>query len=166
MFMYRFKQFIWAISACLEKVDDNILHRYLNENELDVFKKLQISEQHHSIRVCKDALVESNSLVNIDREKLAKAALLHDIGKIEKKLTVIDKSLIVALDRITKGHLRRYTFIKKIDIYYNHPQKATKILKNLGTYDSEFLEIIEKHHYQHIGNNNYLKIIKKCDDNN
>ena len=166
MSIYRLKQFIWAITAPPKKVDKNILNIYLNEEEIYLFKKLQTSEQQHSIRVCKDALKESNNWSNIDKGKLAKIALLHDIGKIEKRLTTIDKSIIVILDKITKGKLKKNTSLKKIDVYYNHPQKSSNILKNMNINDTELLEAIEKHHCKEQSNNCYLEIIKKCDDNN
>lgn len=166
MSIYRLKQFMWVITAPLKKVDQNILNRYLNEEELSLFKKLKVSEQQHCIRVCKDALIESDYRNNIDKNKMAKIALLHDIGKIETRLSVIDKSIIVILDKITKGNLKKYSVLKKVDIYYNHPQKSSNILRSINRYDYELLEAIENHHNKEFGDNYYLEIIKKCDDNN
>lgn len=170
MSIYRVKQFLWAITAPFKRIDDDILARYLNSEELKLFKKLKISEQHHCIRVCKDALIESSNWREVDKNKLARIALLHDIGKIDGRLNVVDKSLIVICDKITSGNLRKYTNIKKIDVYYNHPKKSSDLLKKIDEYDEEFLEAIEKHHhsynYRNNYRNNYLTIIKKCDDNN
>lgn len=166
MSIYRIKQFIWAITAPFKKVDKNIVNRYLNKEELYLFEKLQASEQQHSIRVCKDALRESIHWSNINKSKLAKIALLHDIGKIEKRLSVIDKSIIVIFDKVTNGSLKKYTSLKKIDVYYNHAKKSSNLLKNININDDELLEAIEKHHCKEQSNNCYLEIIKKCDDNN
>lgn len=165
MAIYRVKQFIWAITAKFKPIDYKLTKKYLNENEQKIFNKLRDSEKQHSIRVCKEALEKCNAY-KIDRNKLAKIALLHDIGKIKGKLNIIDKSVIVILDKMTKGNLRRYEKNKKVDIYYNHPKKSVDILKEINRYDKEFLEAIEKHHYKKIGSNVYLKIIKECDDNN
>lgn len=166
MSIYRLKQFMWAITAPLKKVDQDILNIYLNEEELSLFKKLKVSEQQHCIRVCRDALVESDYRNYIDKNKMAKIALLHDIGKIETRLSVIDKSIIVILDKITKGNLKKYSVLKKIDIYYNHPKKSSNILRNINRYDYELLEAIENHHSKELSDNCYLEIIKKCDNNN
>lgn len=165
MSIYRIKQFFWGVTSSFKPIDKKILEKYLNKDEEKFFKKLSISEQHHSIRVCKDAL-EMKSDKGIDGKKLAKIALLHDIGKIGTRLTIIDKSIIVILDKVTRGRLERYKNIKKIDMYYNHAKKSVDLLARIDKYDYEFLEAIEKHHYKNIGSNIYLKIIKECDDKN
>lgn len=160
--MYRIKQFIWAITAMYKPVDDKLLNRYLTKKEKRLFKALRISEQQHSIRVCNKAL-EQGLDKNIDKEKLAKIALLHDVGKSTKSLNVFDKSVIVILDKVTNGKLKNLKN-SKVDIYYNHPQKSVKLLKTINRYDKEFLEAVENHHYKSTGANKYLEIIKACDD--
>ncbi|MDS0528126.1 HDIG domain-containing protein [Clostridium sp. SHJSY1] len=165
MAMYRVKQFIWAITSRFKPIDENIIKKYLSQEEENIFNKLSKSEQHHSIRVCKDALHKGNGEY-IDMKKLAKIALLHDVGKALGNLNVIDKSVIVILDKITKGSLRKYDFNRKVDTYYNHPKKSADLLNSINEYDDEFIEAIKKHHFRDIGSNIYLKIVKECDDNN
>ena len=165
--LYRVKQFIWAITAPFIPINEEILNKYLNKEEKILFDKLCTSDKHHSIRVCKDALNIYSNKTNIDERKLAKIALLHDIGKSEHKLNVIEKSALVVLDGFMNGKFIKYSNNKKVDLYYNHPKKSINMLKKSnGVYDKEFLEAIEKHHYKNIGSNIYLKIIKECDDNN
>lgn len=160
--MYRIKQFLWAITSKIRPIDYNLLNRYLTKKEKKLFKRLKISEQQHSIRVCNKAL-ERSLHKNIDKNKLAKIALLHDVGKSEKSLNIVDKSILTILDKITKGNLKRINN-KKIDIYYNHAEKSVKLLKKINKYDLDFLEAVRNHHYKEVGNNIYLKIIKDCDD--
>ncbi|MCR4943632.1 MAG: HD domain-containing protein [Clostridium sp.] len=167
MSLYRIKQFIWSITTPFKPIDLNTVNKYLDEDEIVFFKRMKKSEQHHCIRVCNDALKESKKLKHIDEKKIAKIALLHDIGKIEGNLTVIDKSILVILNKFTRGKLKRYTNNKKVDIYYNHPKKSVALLKSINTeYDFEFLEAIEEHHNVYDGQNKYIEIIKRCDDNN
>lgn len=160
--MYRIKQFIWAITSKYKPIDKNLINKYLNKKEKKLFKKLKISDQHHSIRVCNKAL-EENKKDKLDENKLAKIALLHDVGKSMGNLNVIDKSILVILDKVTKGNLRKVNNIK-VDLYYNHPKKSVNLLKGINKYDKEFLEAIEKHHYNGINTNRYLSIIRECDD--
>lgn len=160
--MYRVKQFIWAITAGFRPIDYGIINKYLTKKEKKLFKKLKLSEQQHSIRVCNKAL-KYNLDNSIDKNKLAKIALLHDVGKSSMSLNVVDKSVIVILDKITSGRLRN-SKNKKVDIYYNHPKKSVNLLKGINKYDKEFLEAIEKHHYNGINTNRYLSIIRECDD--
>ncbi|MBP1890907.1 putative nucleotidyltransferase with HDIG domain [Clostridium moniliforme] len=169
---YRIKQFCWYITSSWKKIDTNLIRMYLNNNEEKLFKKLNNSEQHHCIRVCNDAIKKVNQEnININKNKLAKIALLHDVGKTTKYLNVVDKSLIVLLDKFTKGKLKKYTNIKKIDVYYNHPIKGVRILKSIQNYDKEFLDVIKNHHKKPYENmkkedNIYLKIIRECDNKN
>lgn len=167
--VYRVKQFIWHLTSKWQSIDNELINKYLSKEEREVFNKLNVSEQQHSIRVCNDALNKvNNENIKINKNKLAKVALLHDIGKIIKSLNIIDKSIIVILDKITNGNLKKHTNLKKIDVYYNHPKNGVKILKNINKYDNEFLEAISKHHkkYTKLENNMYLKIIRECDDRN
>lgn len=165
---YRIKQFYWAITSNLKEVDSSVISKYLNREEKEAFSRLKTSEKHHCVRVCNDALImakENND--DINEKKLAKIALLHDVGKGGNPLNVFEKSILVLLDKFTKGKLRNYTNLKKVDTYYNHPLKSTKILKRISSYDNEFLEAIARHHEKsNTENNKYLEIIKKCDNMN
>jgi uncharacterized domain HDIG len=167
---YRVKQFIWAIESIYKDIDYEYIKRYLDEDEKKLFQLLKKSDKHHSIRVAKDALEyieESNKVSqNLDKEKIAKIALLHDIGKIERPLNVFEKSLVVILDKVTKGKINKYNNFKIIDIYYNHPEKGYRILKVNKKYDVEFLKVIEGHHLKIETSNEILEIIKYCDNKN
>lgn len=160
--MYRIKQFIWAISAKHKPINKELLNEYLNRKEKRLFNKLDISEQHHSIRVCTEAL-HINKYIDTDTKKLAKIALLHDVGKSVTKLNIIDKSILVILDKVTKGNLKKIKN-RKVDVYYNHPHKSVSLLKKIDKYDNDFIEAIENHHYKDIDSNKYLNIIRECDD--
>lgn len=169
---YRIKQFYWHIVSNWIEVDKKLIKKYLNKDEIEIFNRLKTSEKHHCVRVCNDAMEKiKKEKIDIDKDKLGKVALLHDVGKISKSLNVVDKSLLVILDKATNGKLKKYTNIKKIDVYYNHPKKGVNILKRLDNYDREFLDVVEKHHENNKKNNNrksniYLDIIKECDDKN
>ena len=165
MAIYRVKQFVWAITSKFRPIDKKLIDRYLNNEEKKLFNQLRVSDRQHCIRVCNDAL-EKCKQEDVDENKLAKIALLHDVGKASSSLNIIDKSVIVILNKITKGRLKKYNFNRKIDTYYNHPKKSVDLLNNINEYDNEFLEAIEKHHYKEIGANLYLKIVKDCDDSN
>ncbi|MGL4873902.1 MAG: HD domain-containing protein [Clostridium sp.] len=167
--MYRIKQFIWAILTSFKRIDYEFIQKYLDDDEIKLFEKLKLSEQHHSIRVCRESIRISNGYKynQINQIRLCKMALLHDIGKIEQPLTVIDKSIIVILDKLSKGNLKAYCSVKKVDSYYNHAKKSAIFLGNLKKYDTEFLDTIMRHHERiMLEDNLYLKIIKESDDLN
>ena len=164
-YMYRVKQFLWAIISFFKKIDDNILEKYLDSKEIELFMKLKKSEQYLSIRVCKDSL-KMCEINNLNKYKMAKISLLHDIGKIEGSLNVMEKSILVIMNKLTKGKMKNIKNNKKIDLYYNHPIKSVNILKDINKYDDEFLDAIKYHHSNELYENNYLKVLKICDEKN
>jgi putative nucleotidyltransferase with HDIG domain len=147
--LYRVKQFLWHFYIKLNFNEKEYVLSHLDELEYKIFSKLSIPEQKHSIRVA----IQSESMcedyrgkgINLDKERLIKAALLHDVGKSYKKLNVIDKSLIVILNKTTKGELKRFVRFKKIDTYYNHAEKGANILREYK-YDERIIQLVENHH--------------------
>lgn len=166
MSMYRVKQFYLCIIDKMDNKDKVFVKRYLNEYEMSLFNKLSIKEQKHSVRVAYDMEKICKSYKdNLDKKKLIKVALLHDIGKITSRLNAIDKSVLVVLDSLSKGRIKKYSNLKKIDTYYNHGEKGYNILKNKG-YDESFLYLIKNHHNKNIVENKELNILRFCDDKN
>lgn len=167
--IYRVKQFIWAVTAVIKPIDSKVINKYLNKQEREFFDKLRHSEKHHCIRVCNDAIntVEKNK-IKINKYKLGKVALLHDVGKGLGSVNSVDKSILVLLDKFSKGSIRKFNNINKIDIYYNHPTKGANLLKTKFKYDDEFLEVVKNHHLDipKYNKNKYLEIVKACDDRN
>ena len=164
---HRIKQFYLSITDKVDEKDKIYINKYLNKEELNLFYKLSNSEQKHSIRVAYDVeyICNKRPLKINEIQILIKAALLHDIGKIYPKLNSIDKSLLVIFNKVTNGKLKKFNSLKKIDVYYNHPEKGYNLLKNKG-YDSKFLYLIKNHHNENIEKDLYLDILKFCDDKN
>ncbi|WP_026883485.1 HDIG domain-containing metalloprotein [Clostridium akagii] len=164
MFFYRVKQFFWSLYSNINEEDIKYLEIILNKEELKLFNKLAKSEQKHSINVSKDVKLLCLKK-GINSGILVKVSLLHDIGKTEKRVNIINKSIIVILDSITKGKLKKFYNIKDIDVYYNHGKMGVEILKKFG-YSSRFLYLIENHHNEKIVSDTELNIIKICDNKN
>ncbi|WP_373897205.1 HD domain-containing protein [Haloimpatiens sp. FM7315] len=163
--LYRIKQFLLAINSKITNEDKRFIKKYLNKDQLELFYKLKIHERKHAINVAKDVKRKCD-LNNIkDKNTLVVAALLHDIGKIEHNLTLVDKSTLVILDKLTRGNMKKYKKIKKIDIYYNHPYKGYKILEKIGE-NKEVLRLVKNHHNNDIKKDLLLEILRECDDKN
>ncbi|SFC69660.1 HDIG domain-containing metalloprotein [Clostridium uliginosum] len=170
--IYRMKQFYWGFISLLKKDDDCLLNKYLNANEKGLFMKLNKSERQHSVRVCKESInyIDKHNMINIKKDRMAKCALLHDIGKIKSSLNVVEKGLLVIINKVTLGRFLKYTKYSKIIDYYNHPKLGVESLKQIGIYDNEVLYCIERHHNEidnkEIKHNLYLSILIICDNNN
>ncbi|GKU27285.1 HDIG domain-containing metalloprotein [Clostridium folliculivorans] len=166
MIFYRVKQFWWVITCNFKQLDEEYINEYLEEHEKKLFDKLKIGDKHHCVRVSKDSLeIYEKIKENLDEYQLAKAALLHDIGKSERPLNFIEKSIVVLLHKFTKGKIRKYDNIKILDIYYNHPKKGVDMLQNYG-YKEEFLQVIGNHHDKKHTDNTMLNIVRESDNKN
>ena len=109
MSFYRIKQFIWGFTSLFKEVDYTYINKFLNEEEIKIFNNLKHNDKHHCIRVCKDSIKMRNDLnIDVDMYKLGRAALLHDVGKGEKHLSLIEKSTVVLLDKFTKGKIKKF----------------------------------------------------------
>lgn len=162
MLLYRVKQFWWSLSCSISEKDEEYVKLHLNNDEMNLFVKLKTSEQKHCINVAKD--VEQICFnKNIKCDRIIKAALLHDIGKSYKKLSVIDKAVIVILDGLSKGELKKLQKLKKINVYYNHGKIGADMLRNYG-YEDKLLYLIENHHNKNICDDIELNILRSCDN--
>ena len=164
MFLYRIKQFYWSITAKISEADLKFLKKNLDKKEIDLFNKLAVLDQKHSINVAVE--VEKRlEIKNLKNNILIKAAILHDIGKSGYKSNVLNKTTMVLLDKITKSKIKKYKNIKMVDIYYNHGELGYNILKKYG-YDEKLLYLIKNHHNAEIKESFYLDLLKKSDNNN
>lgn len=168
MSFYRLKQFLWSLSFKLNKNEENYLSENLNITERSLFKKLSIAEQKHSIRVAIDVEKTCESYkesgITIDKERLIKAALLHDIGKIFGKLNVIEKSILVILNKLSKGKIKKYNHIKKVNVYYNHADMGAELLKEYDIDESTIYLV--KNHHRNITDDAELEVLVDCDNMN
>ena len=164
MCLYRIKQFYWSIIAQISADDISYFKKHLNEKEINLFNKLSVLDQKHSIKVAID-VENCLEIENIKNNILIKAALLHDIGKIKYKSNILNKTVMVLLDKITKSKIKKYKNINMINIYYNHGELGYNILKEYG-YDEKLLYLIKNHHNTEIKESLYLDILKKSDNNN
>ena len=159
--IYRVKQFFQAVFAKLNRDDEVLINTYLNEQERKLFYKLPKSEQVHSVRVARDVLKASLECGCYD-VLLIKAALLHDIGKIDSGLNSVTKSIMVILDKILKKKLQKYKNIKLVRHYYDHPKIALKYLVN----DNEYLKFLIENHHNYGIVDRKLQLLQRADCNN
>lgn len=165
----RIKQFYMNITDTMKKEDYDYVNKILNEKEMNWFLKLSKSEQKHSLRNATDIenIIDSNLISNEvilnNKESLKRASLLHDIGKSRKRLNVFDKSIIVILNKLTKGNLIKFKKSKKIQCYYRHSEYSYEILKDILD-DKIILNIAKNHHNE--SDDEIIKFFKSIDDKN
>lgn len=199
----RVRQFIMNLTDRINEDDYKYVKSKLDDREYEVFNTISKSEQKHSVRVAReiesiiDEVERGNqfeggyTLTNgeiLDREvilpvfddilknkdMLVKVGLLHDVGKSRQRINIIDKSIIVILNKLTSGKLRNIN-LKKIQCYYNHSEYSYEILKELDE-DNVFLEIVRNHHNENYSNDtcvdekyylgNIIRFFQGVDDGN
>ena len=165
----RVKQFYINATDLMTNKDYKYVKRNLNNEEYDLFKKILKSEQKHSVRIAKEIeyIIENNLVDDIDiiqsKNLLIKTALLHDVGKSKQKVNIIEKSIIVILNKLTKGNLKNFKKSKKVQCYYNHSEYSYVLLKDIIK-DDLILNIIRNHHKN--TDNKLTNFFKQIDDNN
>ncbi len=141
--------------------------KYLDEYEKEMFFNLKESEQKHCVRVAKLSIEMINSSIEyreVKVDRIIKAALLHDIGKGNRKINVIEKAMMVILTKLFGEKLRKYENIEFVDSYYNHGEISYNMLRN-HIKDERLLFIIKNHHLIVEGDKE-LELLKYCDDRN
>lgn len=167
----RIKQFYWGLEALIKKDNFNLLNKYLNNSEIQLFMKLSKSERYHCFRVCMSAIkyIKDNNISEIDINKMCRCALLHDIGKSKTNINIIEKSFLVILNNITHSKFLKYNINKRISDYYNHPEIGIQLLEEINNknIDSDIIICVKYHHSNNFKDKNiYLEILTICDNCN
>ena len=139
--IYRVKQFISSMTAKITEEDRAFYKKYLTLKESVLFERLKVYDQKHSLHVA--YLLKEKTDGN---EEMIRLGLLHDIGKQVYPLNPFQKGIMVILDKMSKGSVKKYDQIKMIYSYYEHPMIGYEILKQEGGYEESFLQLIKSHH--------------------
>lgn len=101
--VYRTRQFWHTLRSSVSAEDLALASSVLSPSQLALFRKMQASEQSHSLRVF-SSLVQQGE----NDPDLLTAALLHDIGKIQVPLRAWERVLIVLTGTICPECVRRW----------------------------------------------------------
>ncbi|QUH25778.1 HD domain-containing protein [Serpentinicella alkaliphila] len=159
--IYRIRQFINGINAKIYNEDKIFIEKYLNNKEQELFYKLRLSEQRHSLNVAYGCNKEMSA-----NSTLIKAALLHDIGKISSNLSIINKSLVVISIALKIKDSYLPIFLRQaLNYKLNHGHLGYELLKNLVS-DEKMLMLIKHHHYPDDYMIPEMQVLIKYDDLN
>lgn len=86
----RIRQGVRALLAFTHAVDYDLAESYLSPAQMALFRRMQRSEQLHSLNVLRSVLKQGET-----PQDLAVAALLHDCGKSRYPIAIWQKTLVV-----------------------------------------------------------------------
>lgn len=177
MYPKRIKQFYIGFTSIFKKItreDLELVKSHLNEVEYSLFNKYYEYDKKHVLRVAKDIekICNDEGINSSKKSLLIKTALLHDMGKIKAKINILDRVILVLLNKML-GDKAKSLKIKKVQVYYNHGFMGYEILKDYIK-DDEILFLIKNHHIKNIESlqcNEYfyikdLNLLMKCDEEN
>lgn len=165
--LWRIRQFfLYAFNVKINDEQIKFIKKYLNDEEIKLFNMMHISERKHCVNVAIGVknYIQKYGIINNENE-LIKASLLHDIGKVYYKLSLLDRIELVVLDKITMGKIKKYKNSKKIYLFYNHAYMGYELLKNINE-NKRVLYLVRNHHNKDIKDDLELNILKKFDNRN
>jgi hypothetical protein len=144
---HRLNQGLRALFAFTRQVDDDFVAQYLTSAQFSLFKQMSRSEQLHSIQVLRDVLSRSEAVP----DDLAKAALLHDVGKSRYAMSVLQKTIPVLVYVISpalwlklgRGNEHNW-FLRPFVVNLKHPKWGAELLVKIGA-SPQLLWLVEHH---------------------
>jgi putative nucleotidyltransferase with HDIG domain len=135
------KQFFRGLFATITKEDEKFISEYLTRQEKELFFRLRVSEQYHSLKVaygCSKHMPYNKVLV--------RAALLHDIGKIDTNLHLLNKVFVVLVAKFEIESKLLPTFIQKAIVFKEvHPERGYNRLAEIKV-EEDVLQLVKNHH--------------------
>ncbi|MFA4844826.1 MAG: HD domain-containing protein [Candidatus Margulisiibacteriota bacterium] len=148
---YRWKQFWFGMTAVYGEADEAFARSYLNAEEMELFNQLPGFEKKHAVIVARKMLELALYNPELDPQKLVKLGLLHDIGKVAERNSVLTKSWLVIFRFFFPG---LYAWLaeqgktnrlwRRYYIHKHHGAIGSEMLARLGE-SSEIVLMVKKH---------------------
>jgi putative nucleotidyltransferase with HDIG domain len=143
---YRINQFWWALTAeNLPKSAQSRIGSLLSEKERALFDLFSPSEQRHSYKV-----YETLMAAGFDQHELLVAGVLHDIGKTREPLNVMERIVVVLVEKFSPHKLASWgrgpargwkrPFVVKVQ----HPKWGSEMVKEAGSNDL-VVKLVRRH---------------------
>lgn len=146
---------IGSWNAKLSPKDDQLLAEYLDDPGRFLFFQMSKVDQHHSIAVARQVMAEAVHSENVEMKLLIKAALLHDVGKVEGDFNFLSRIFVGLVKRVRptlRGKLAvtyPATFWQKIGygcyVDLVHPARGAYMARAFGI-EPAVVEMIRHHH--------------------
>lgn len=153
--MHFLKRLLGMFKEGLSDEERILLDNYLDDSGKFLFSQMGRVERYHALAVAKTVLEEAGYQRGIDLKTLVKAALLHDVGKVEGDLNFCSRLAAGLIRRIKPGWREKYAQAKRDErwpaIRYGfyvdliHPVRGSYMAQSLGI-EPCVVELIRRHH--------------------
>jgi len=149
--IYRLKQFYFGMFSRYGPADETFARHYLTGEEWALFSQLPGFEKKHAVVVARKMLDLAVYNPELDQQKLVKLGLLHDVGKVAERNSVLSKAWLVILRYFFPGLYdwlaeqgKTRQLLRRFYIHKHHGAVGAEMLARIGV-SGEFLSIIKKH---------------------
>ena len=142
---YRFWQLWQAIWGRPAPVDLAAVRQQLGPGLFQLFELMSLPEQDHAVRVW--WAVKEKELNN---PALETAALLHDVGKTRRPLSILDRVLIVLANKFLPNRVKAWGqgslsgWRRAFEVAAQHPQWGADMAESFGA-DPLVVNLVRKH---------------------
>ncbi|MCR5757576.1 MAG: HD domain-containing protein [Selenomonas sp.] len=144
------KQFYRAITARITPADRQWVAENLSTEAQVLFYAMHPADQYHALHVAKTALALWAQHPAGDRSLLLRAALLHDVGRVQGDMDIWGKVLAVLLKHFLPEWSRHLGSLPEgwlghiLYVYYHHPEIGALKLEKIGLASEAAL--VRRHH--------------------
>lgn len=174
--MRRVRQLVRALNANITEQDMVCLAKWLTPDERALFDQMSVADRKHCLNVADTALKLAEMQSDINKEVLAKAALLHDIGRGGGTVGTVHKVIFVVAKALFGNAINRFACPEKkgiasnlrnaLYISQNHPEIGAKRLLLLGT-SADVVNLVKNHHQSDtVDSPPELVLLKRADEAN
>ena len=149
--IHRLRQFWFGMFSSYTKADEAFARSYLNIQEMALFNQLPGFEKRHAVVVARKMLESAARYRELDPRKLVRLGLLHDIGKVAERNSIMTKSMLVIIRFFLPGFYNRLAELgkenprfRRFHIHKHHGAVGAELLEKIGV-SSDILSIIAKH---------------------
>ncbi|MCL4459002.1 MAG: HDIG domain-containing protein [Chloroflexi bacterium] len=146
---HRLRQFLSAWRASIGAEDRAVLVRYLNVGERALFERMELADQRHCVDVFSHLRRQGQ-----ESQDLLRAALLHDVGKVEARFGLRIRGAIVLLEGLNARMLARIASNKRDSwrycfyVHEHHARIGAEMARQAGC-SSRVISLISQHDQPH-----------------
>lgn len=153
--MHFLKRLLGMFKKRLSEAEQILLDNYLDDGGKFLFSQMNRIERYHAMAVAKTVLERAGFQRGINLNLLVKAALLHDIGKVEGDLNFCNRLAAGLIRRVKPDWRAKYGLANRnqrwpairYGIYVDlmHPVRGSYMAQSLGI-EPDVVELIRHHH--------------------